>query len=116
MIVCKFGGTSVEDASALQRLHAIVADRVAEKPLIVVSALAEVSDLLISKFEDGTDSDHLATRHLDLMREVAGAEACQRLDPWLEALRAGPRRGSAQGQAEWLALGELLSSVVVTAA
>jgi len=141
MIVCKFGGTSVEDAGALRRLHTIVADRVAEKPLVVVSALAGVSDLLVSTFEDGADNEPrldgraastqtqsiasspgptayeaLATRHFDLMCEVAGAEACHRLDPWLEALRAGPRRGSAQGQAEWLALGELLASAIVTAA
>ena len=36
MIVCKFGGTSVEDAGALRRLHTIVADRVAEKPLSLI--------------------------------------------------------------------------------
>ena len=46
MIVMKFGGTSVEDAAALQRLAAIVADRKAENPVVVVSAMAKVTDRL----------------------------------------------------------------------
>ncbi|HTC23615.1 MAG TPA: hypothetical protein VK688_04595, partial [Gemmatimonadales bacterium] len=47
MIVCKFGGTSVQDAQAIQRLIGIIGGRVSERPLVVVSALAGVTDALL---------------------------------------------------------------------
>ena len=47
MIVCKFGGTSVGDPAAIGRVVAIVRTRVPERPLVVVSALAGVTDALL---------------------------------------------------------------------
>jgi aspartate kinase len=47
MIVCKFGGTSVADVDAIRRLAAIVAARADRRPLVVVSALAGVTDSLL---------------------------------------------------------------------
>ena len=47
MIVCKFGGTSVQDAAAIARLAKIVTDRRADRPLVVVSAFAKVTDALV---------------------------------------------------------------------
>jgi aspartate kinase len=48
MIVMKFGGTSVEDARAIERVAAIVKDRLAQKPVVVVSAMAKVTDTLLT--------------------------------------------------------------------
>jgi aspartate kinase len=48
MIVSKFGGTSVADADAIRRLAAIVALRAEQRPLVVVSALAGVTDGLLA--------------------------------------------------------------------
>ncbi|MGH9475554.1 MAG: lysine-sensitive aspartokinase 3 [Terriglobales bacterium] len=45
-VVMKFGGTSVADAEALQRLAAIAADRAGEHPVVVISAMAGVTDAL----------------------------------------------------------------------
>ena len=47
MIVAKFGGTSVADAPAIERLIAIVRSRSAEQPVVVVSALAKATDALL---------------------------------------------------------------------
>jgi aspartate kinase len=47
MVVLKFGGTSVEDASAIGRLRCVVQDRLNRHPVIVVSALAGVTDALL---------------------------------------------------------------------
>ncbi len=44
MIVCKFGGTSVQDAAAMLRLAKIVAARARRTAGVVVSALARVTD------------------------------------------------------------------------
>jgi aspartate kinase len=48
MIVMKFGGTSVEDASAIERVAAIVGGRRQQKPVVIVSALARVTDQLLT--------------------------------------------------------------------
>ncbi len=48
MIVMKFGGTSVEDAQAIERVAAIVKDRLPQKPVVVVSAMAKVTDTLLA--------------------------------------------------------------------
>jgi aspartate kinase len=47
VVVMKFGGTSVEDASAVRRLVDIVESRVEAQPVVVVSALARVTDQLL---------------------------------------------------------------------
>jgi aspartate kinase len=49
IVVMKFGGTSVEDPAAITRTAGIVAGRLAlgKRPVVVVSALAKVTDLLL---------------------------------------------------------------------
>jgi len=47
MIVCKFGGTSVQDAEAIGRLVEIVRTRTRAHPVVVVSAMAGVTDDLL---------------------------------------------------------------------
>jgi aspartate kinase len=58
VVVMKFGGTSVEDAAAIRRLIGIVRSRIGSQPVVVVSALAGVTDQLL---EAGTAA---ATGHL----------------------------------------------------
>src|SRR5579864_7568598 len=50
LVVMKFGGTSVEDAKAILRTTAIVGGRRARglSPVVVVSAMAKVTDQLIA--------------------------------------------------------------------
>lgn len=48
MIVMKFGGTSVADAEAIKRTIGIIRSRLDKKPIVVVSALAKVTDMLYS--------------------------------------------------------------------
>ena len=52
MIIMKFGGTSVQDAEAIERVISIVRDRLRDKPLVVVSALSKVTRLLCSIAEE----------------------------------------------------------------
>jgi aspartate kinase len=82
VIVCKFGGTSVADAAAIRRLVAIVAGRAAERPLVVVSALAGVTDGLfnIAAAVRAGDAealnkaiDALIRRHVAVAGELPGA-------------------------------------------
>jgi len=60
LVVMKFGGTSVEDAAAIRRLIGIVQSRSARQRVLVVSALAKVTDQLL-------EAGHAAaTGHLGL--------------------------------------------------
>ena len=47
-VVMKFGGTSVEDAAAIRRLCQLVARPSPRRPVVVVSALAKVTDQLMN--------------------------------------------------------------------
>jgi aspartate kinase len=87
IVVMKFGGTSVEDAAAINRSAAIVAGRVAKgkSPVVVASAMAKVTDQLLRAAAAAADGDRtgalaissrLRSRHRDTACElVKGADA-----------------------------------------
>ena len=84
MIVLKFGGTSVEDGSAIARLCCIVQDRLNRQPVVVVSALAGVTDALLTAAslavagEEGRALEllsQLQARHESTSRELLGDPA-----------------------------------------
>jgi aspartate kinase len=94
VIVMKFGGTSVQDAQAIDRISRIVRDRQAEKPVVVVSALAKITDQLLAMAAAAEAGDR--TRALDLCRaarerhyttasDLLGEKAFAPLAPVLEA-------------------------------
>ena len=70
MIVVKFGGTSVGDAAAIDRAASIVRGRLKRKPVVVVSALAGVTNGLIAVGEQAAKG-HLigALRGVENMRD-----------------------------------------------
>ena len=70
MIVLKFGGTSVGDAEAIRRTAGIVASRVDRQPIVVVSALAGITNALIA-FAEQSVKGHLigALRAVESLRE-----------------------------------------------
>ena len=91
MIVAKFGGTSVADAAAITRLATILRSRVADRPVVVVSALARMTDALLSlarqaESQDGPAIDaavaNLVARHEQIAGVLPGAAAA------LEAIAA----------------------------
>ena len=55
VVVMKFGGTSVEDAAAIRRLIGIVRGRCDSQPVLVVSALAQVTDQLLDAGKSAAD-------------------------------------------------------------
>ena len=57
MIVIKFGGTSVGDADRVASAIDIVAERIDRKPIVVVSALAGVTNELVAASEAARASD-----------------------------------------------------------
>ncbi len=95
MIVMKFGGTSVENEAAISRVADIVRGRLNERPVVVVSALAGVTDALLAmSAAAASGSLHEA---LKLLRKIR-----QRHLAVLSALVSGP--GEAAVREEILAL------------
>ena len=79
MIVMKFGGTSVANFEAITRTIFIIGGRLDQKPVVVVSALSKITDVLY-KIADAAASRNLPetkqllaqlrTRHVDLAEEL----------------------------------------------
>ncbi len=82
-IVMKFGGSSVEDTAAQERLRGIVGDRRASRPVVVVSALRGVTDALLTAANVAADGDDEAAmarlrpqleRHLHIAADLLDGE------------------------------------------
>jgi aspartate kinase len=135
MIVMKFGGTSVQDAKAIERAAAIVKGRLAQKPVVVVSAMAKVTDQLLAMARAAGAGDRktalklcrtLQERHYNTAGELLGTalftEFHGDLGADFENLEELLRGISAVGEltprtTDYVAaFGEMLSSKIVTAA
>jgi len=80
-VVMKFGGTSVEDAAAVERVLTIVQAGLARHPVVVVSAMARVTDaLLAAAARAGQDDPAGALEDLEPVL-ARYAEAARRLLP-----------------------------------
>src|SRR5437667_1255366 len=75
--VLKFGGTSVEDAVACTRVAGIVRAHGGPHPVVVVSALAGVTDALLGCAREGTlrGFDTHLEGHREIAQRLLGAEA-----------------------------------------
>jgi aspartate kinase len=84
IVVMKFGGTSVEDATAILRTASIVSGRLRKNlnPIVVVSAMSRVTDTLLAaaaaagrnaREEALKLSDTLRTRHLNTANQLVSA-------------------------------------------
>src|SRR5215469_12293334 len=94
MIVMKFGGTSVESAEAIERVAKIVATRLRRLPVVVVSAMAKVTDQLVSMGQKAAVGDcapalellqSMRERHFQAARELLGTKRAATIAPRLES-------------------------------
>jgi aspartate kinase len=82
MIVMKFGGTSVMDPAAIQRSCSIVQGRLDRKPVVVVSAMAKVTDQLLAMGRAAGSGDSKQALQLSqALRDRHHNTARQLLDP-----------------------------------
>ncbi|MDE6872730.1 MAG: lysine-sensitive aspartokinase 3 [Bacteroidales bacterium] len=84
MIVMKFGGTSVANYEAISRTVSIVHSKLAEKPIVVVSALSKVTDLLYKIADNAAEGNRAAAdekleelrlRHAGLASELLAGDS-----------------------------------------
>ncbi|MCA1589730.1 MAG: hypothetical protein LC734_04925, partial [Acidobacteria bacterium] len=53
----KFGGTSVGDVAAFERVVGVVASQIEKRPVVVVSAMTRVTDAFLAAFETAKKGD-----------------------------------------------------------
>jgi len=136
MLVMKFGGTSVQDAAAMRNAVEIVSSRLDRAPIVVVSAMARVTDMLLRIAEaakvrrlDNALSmiEEVRDRHLTTASELLdGTELLhgveREIEKRIEEIEKLARSVSTLGeltprtQDSIVSFGERLSSVIVAAA
>jgi aspartate kinase len=137
MVIMKFGGTSVQDAEAIDRAAEIVRSRqkLKQRPVVVVSALAKVTDqlVLIGQQAAGGNANSAAElvsalkeRHFQVAGDLLGPRHWEalalrlkqlfaELDTFAKGL-AAVHELSGRSSDALLSFGELLSSEIVAAA
>jgi len=135
VIVMKFGGTSVEDSTAIDRIAGIVKGRLKEQPYVVVSAMSKVTDTLLAMAAAAGKGDKdkaldlchkVRERHFNTAGELLGTglftELHSELHEEFDALEQLLRGIVAVGELtprtsdNVVSYGERLSSIVITAA
>jgi aspartate kinase len=135
MIVMKFGGTSVEDGKAIERVIEIVGSRSEQKPVVVVSALARVTDSLVTMSQHAASGSlaeglrlhrQVRQRHFAVLGSLVNGrgetEVRSRLQALFDSLEEVLRGVAALGELSprtsdnLLSFGELLSSQIVNSA
>ena len=133
----KFGGTSVANCEAISRTIEIIRTRLNKKPVVVVSALSKVTDLLYrisdaaarkNKMECQELLAQLEERHVSLCRELITGDAallaeaenrvralCEELETFVSAVCALGEL-SERSKAIIISYGEYLSSNIIACA
>ena len=133
MIVMKFGGTSVANFEAITRTIFIIAGKLDKKPVVVVSALSKITDLLYAISDAALSRDvaktnellaQLRKRHVDLTGELLAqsvlkdeavakvGEICDGLDKIALAV-CSLGELSDKNKAVIISTGEYLSSTII---
>ena len=127
MIVMKFGGTSVESSTAIERVAGIVRDHLDRRPVVVVSAMGKTTNKLLAMAQAAVEGGRefaLATcdeLHKLHQRESAGLGVSAEVDRHFEELAELLKGLSVMGEMTpratdaVSAFGERLSSIIVTA-
>ena len=134
MIVMKFGGTSVANFEAITRTIFIIGGRLDQKPVVVVSALSKVTDLLYKISDAAAAKDlpqtrellcQLRKRHIDLTEELLAQsmlkeEAVARVNELCDSLEGIAMAVCSLGElsdrnkAVIISTGEYLSSTIIS--
>ncbi len=132
MIVLKFGGTSVQNATMMDRALDITYNRINDAPILVASAMSKITDTLIKLSAAAADGDgetaqvlleEIMKRHTNVAKEfLTGSnleEATKRLDTYKQELYSLVKgvtllkECSKRTLDTILAFGELLSTTLI---
>ena len=93
----KFGGTSVGDVAAFERVFHVVSTQIAKRPVVVVSAMTKVTDALLNAFEMAKKGDFAEAfaslephfeRHVEVLKHFVPTDYQKPFNDELEFARA----------------------------
>ena len=131
MIVMKFGGSSLATSDALTRVAGLIVDRIARRPVVVVSAMGRTTDGLVAAADLAARGELAGARSrvaairgdllaaaAPVLADVAGLEGlvdahCDELDRTLTELAAGDEPARLRLTDAALSHGERISSLVM---
>lgn len=128
MIVLKFGGTSVGSVESAMKVVDIVRSRLDRKPVVVVSALSGVTDLLYRIASGGEELPEniktLKDRHFQFVRKLIPGDRhlCMETQKKLQAIidkvqeTASMQNPGDRDKAAVISSGEIMSSTIMCAA
>ena len=94
--VMKFGGTSVGDVAAFERVLHIISSQIEKKPVVVVSAMTKVTDALLAAFDVAkkgeyytavADLEPIFERHIKVARNFISDDSSSLFDSELQFAR-----------------------------
>lgn len=122
MIILKFGGTSVSSTKSLKTIVDIVKDSKNKKPVIVVSAISGVTDLLLSLLKNKGNRETIMKQienlHLNLIEDYYGTVLTEQRDYILDCLKKVNKllNGNVNNLElcdEIISFGEIMSSYII---
>jgi len=122
MLVMKFGGTSVENAERIRAVSTIIRERLAQKPIVIVSAVAGTTNALLEiakKTERDTRLEMisaLSDKHKKILSDLS--LDMQLLDPELDELAKlvkGKKKLDKKTLDQYVSFGERMSAKIIAA-
>lgn len=123
MIILKFGGTSVSSAKSLKTIVDILKKQKAQNPIVVISAVSGVTDLLLSLFKNRENRETIIKKierlHLNLIEDYYGKVPVEQRGYILDCLKKVNKLLSKTVTSlelcdEIISFGEIMSSYIIT--
>jgi len=70
VVVLKFGGAALENAEKVRNVFSVVRPRLAERPVVVVSAMKGITDLLLGSFSEKSNVGKIRQIHVQALKEL----------------------------------------------
>ncbi len=122
MIILKFGGTSVSSPKSLKTIVEIVQNQKDKNPVVVVSALSRVTDLLLSLVKNRKNSENILKQvenlHFNLIKDYYGNVPSNLKTYILSSLKKinkllSRKTNSLEFTDEIISFGEIISSYII---
>ncbi len=122
MIILKFGGTSVSTKKSLNTIVDIIRTQRSKNPIVVVSAISGITDLLLSLTKINANKNtifkQIENLHLNLIRDYYESVPNDLKDYLLESLESVDellsKKNTSQILDEIISYGEIISSKIIT--
>jgi len=70
MVVMKFGGASLRDARSIKQISKIIKKRIAEKPIIILSAVNGVTDILVKATDQALEDESAIFENINQLSSI----------------------------------------------